>query len=184
MGRGHGADRSVAAMAAAASRLLPTYSIQVKTLRRLRTAGSQFVRVEHVHVNEGGQAIVGPVKLAQPRCSCSERCVMRCMMCGDDIVLTEAMPAEAGGVQGFETQTHHCPACHGTERRFIFVGRKTDCGDGGSKTAALARAAHPKKGKVSHHVNGADKTPVHPRLSIKLSAVPAKEKSGSDHEKG
>jgi hypothetical protein len=23
--------------------------------------GSQFVRVEHVHVNEGGQAVIGPV---------------------------------------------------------------------------------------------------------------------------
>jgi hypothetical protein len=27
--------------------------------RRLRNGGSQFVRVEHVHVNEGGQAVVG-----------------------------------------------------------------------------------------------------------------------------
>jgi hypothetical protein len=43
------------------------------------------------------------------------------MTCGDDMVLIEAMPAEMGGVQGFEMQTHHCPACRGTERRFIFV---------------------------------------------------------------
>jgi hypothetical protein len=42
-------------MAAAAARLLRTYAIQVETLRRLRNGGSQFVRVEHVHVNEGGQ---------------------------------------------------------------------------------------------------------------------------------
>ena len=40
------------------------YSVQVETLRRLRHGGDQYVRVEHVHVNEGGQAIVGNVKTA------------------------------------------------------------------------------------------------------------------------
>jgi hypothetical protein len=30
-------------------------------LRRLRNGGSQFVRVEHVHVNDGGQAVIGAV---------------------------------------------------------------------------------------------------------------------------
>ena len=38
-----------------------TYVTQVETLRRLRHGGSQYVRVEHVHVNEGGQAIIGNV---------------------------------------------------------------------------------------------------------------------------
>jgi hypothetical protein len=33
-----------------------------EVLRRLRDGGQQFVRVEHVHVNDGGQAIVGNVK--------------------------------------------------------------------------------------------------------------------------
>jgi hypothetical protein len=108
---------------------------------------------------------------------------MRCLMCGDDMVLTAAIPAEAGGVQGFETQTHQCPACRGTERRFIFVGRNTDFREGGSKTATLARAAHPIKGNVSHHVNGAHKTPVHPRSSINVFAAPPKQKSGSGHER-
>ena len=28
-------------------------------LRRLRNGGSQVVRVEHVHLNEGGQAAIG-----------------------------------------------------------------------------------------------------------------------------
>jgi hypothetical protein len=46
----------------AAARLLRTYAIQVETLRRLRNGGSQFVRVEHVHVNEGGQAVIGNLK--------------------------------------------------------------------------------------------------------------------------
>ena len=38
------------------------YATQVETLRRLRNGGSQVVRVEHVHVNEGGQAIIGNVR--------------------------------------------------------------------------------------------------------------------------
>jgi hypothetical protein len=62
LGGGHGPDRNVAAKASAAARLLRAYAGQVEALRRLRTGGSQFVRVEHVHVNEGGQAIIGNVK--------------------------------------------------------------------------------------------------------------------------
>jgi hypothetical protein len=58
----HGGDRSVAAMASAAARLLRAYATQVEALRRLRNGGSQTVRVEHVHVNEGGQAIIGNVQ--------------------------------------------------------------------------------------------------------------------------
>jgi hypothetical protein len=33
-----------------------------EVLRRLRNGGSQFVRVEHVHVHEGGQAVIGNVR--------------------------------------------------------------------------------------------------------------------------
>jgi hypothetical protein len=54
----------VVALATAAARLLRAYSVQVETLRRLRHGGDQYVRVEHVHVNDGGQAIVGNVKSA------------------------------------------------------------------------------------------------------------------------
>ena len=53
--------RTVAAMASAAARLLRAYATQVEALRRLRIGGSQTVRVEHVHVNEGGQALIGNV---------------------------------------------------------------------------------------------------------------------------
>jgi hypothetical protein len=38
------------------------YATQVEVLRRLRHGGQQVVRVEHVHVNEGGQAVIGNVK--------------------------------------------------------------------------------------------------------------------------
>src|SRR6188472_4378323 len=62
LGGGHGPDRSVATTASAACRLLRSYATQVEPLRRLRNGGSQFVRVEHVHVNEGGQAVIGNVK--------------------------------------------------------------------------------------------------------------------------
>ncbi len=40
---------------------LTTFTRQVETLRRLRANGAQTVRIEHVHVNQGGQAIVGQV---------------------------------------------------------------------------------------------------------------------------
>ena len=44
------------------ARLLRAYAAQVEALRRLRNGGSQIVRVEHVYVNEGGQAIIGNVR--------------------------------------------------------------------------------------------------------------------------
>jgi hypothetical protein len=61
LGGAHRGDRSVAAMASAAARLLRAYATQVEALRRLRNGNSQTVRVEHVHVNEGGQAVIGNV---------------------------------------------------------------------------------------------------------------------------
>ena len=62
LGGALGGDRTVAAMASAAARLLRAYATQVEALRRLRHGGSQTLRVEHVHVNEGGQAIIGNVR--------------------------------------------------------------------------------------------------------------------------
>ncbi len=58
---GASGDRTVAAMASAAARLLRAYATQVEALRRLRNGNSQTVRVEHVHVNEGGQVLIGNV---------------------------------------------------------------------------------------------------------------------------
>jgi hypothetical protein len=68
LGGAHGPTRSITARASAAARLLRAYVLQVEALRRLRNGGSQFVRVEHVHVNEGGQAVIGNVK---PAAKCS-----------------------------------------------------------------------------------------------------------------
>ena len=63
---GGGTEHRVAALASAAARLLRAYSVQVETLRRLRHGGDQHVRVEHVHVNEGAQAVIGNVRASEP----------------------------------------------------------------------------------------------------------------------
>jgi len=44
-----------------AIKLLRTYTAQMEALNRHRGKGQQKVTVEHVHVHEGGQAIVGAV---------------------------------------------------------------------------------------------------------------------------
>ena len=44
-----------------AVKLLRTYTAQVEALAKLRRGGEQTVRVEHVHVYPGGQAVVGNV---------------------------------------------------------------------------------------------------------------------------
>lgn len=44
-----------------ATNLLRTFNSQVEVLRKRRNGGSQKVYVEHVHVHEGGQAVVGNV---------------------------------------------------------------------------------------------------------------------------
>ena len=62
LGGGHGPDRNIALKASAVSRLLRGYTAQLEILRRLRNGGTQVVRVEHVHVNEGGKAIIGNVR--------------------------------------------------------------------------------------------------------------------------
>ena len=44
-----------------AVKLLRTYTTQIETLAKIKRGGEQTVRVEHVHVYPGGQAIVGAV---------------------------------------------------------------------------------------------------------------------------
>jgi len=45
-----------------ATRLLRTFAMLVETLKKYRSSGEQKMTVEHVHVNAGGQAIVGHVE--------------------------------------------------------------------------------------------------------------------------
>jgi hypothetical protein len=49
-----------------AVKFLRTYTAQLEVLAKLRRGGEQTVRVEHVHVHSGGQAIVGAVNGAGP----------------------------------------------------------------------------------------------------------------------
>ena len=62
LGGGHGTERRVVALASAAARLLRAYSGQVEALRRLRHGSDQYMRVEHIHISEGGQAVIGNVR--------------------------------------------------------------------------------------------------------------------------
>jgi hypothetical protein len=62
MDSGFGTERRIAAFGSTAARLMKTFVMQIELLRRLRNGGQQFVRVEHVHVNDGGQAVIGNVK--------------------------------------------------------------------------------------------------------------------------
>jgi hypothetical protein len=59
---GGGSERRVIALGTTAARLLKAFALQAEALRRRRGGGQQYVRVEHVHVNDGGQAIIGNVK--------------------------------------------------------------------------------------------------------------------------
>ena len=48
----------------ALNKLARTFAMQMEALKRYRTGGEQKVTVQHVSVNEGGQAIVGNVNQA------------------------------------------------------------------------------------------------------------------------
>lgn len=47
------------------NKLARTFAAQVETLKRYRTGGEQKVLVQHVHVSEGGQAVIGDVSTGE-----------------------------------------------------------------------------------------------------------------------
>jgi len=61
IGGAGGGPQRLPGLASATAKLLRAYCTQVETYRRLRGGGEQNIRVEHVHVHEGGQAIVGVI---------------------------------------------------------------------------------------------------------------------------
>jgi hypothetical protein len=61
---GSAGERRVVAISCASARLSQAFAAQMEAYRRLRNGGSQFVRVEHVHINEGAQAVIGNIKQA------------------------------------------------------------------------------------------------------------------------
>jgi hypothetical protein len=54
----------------AAARLMRAYATQVEVLRRWCNGGQQFMRIEHVHVNDGDQAVIGNVQQQDTRGVC------------------------------------------------------------------------------------------------------------------
>jgi hypothetical protein len=66
-GGAYGGDRHVALMASAVAKLLKAFATQVETLRRLRSGGTQVIRIEKVEVSETAQAIIGNVSLQQQK---------------------------------------------------------------------------------------------------------------------
>ena len=53
------------AYSTAAATLTRTYAQQLETLRRLRGSGAPHVKVEHVHIDDEGRAVIGNVALDQ-----------------------------------------------------------------------------------------------------------------------
>jgi len=56
-----GTPEQMQAHGALATKLLRTFTAQTEALAKVKRGGEQTVRVEHVHVYPGGQAIVGAV---------------------------------------------------------------------------------------------------------------------------
>jgi hypothetical protein len=65
LGPATGTEDHVCRFAAAAARLMRAFTTQFEAYRRLRHGGDQFVRVEHVHINQGGQAVIGNVRASE-----------------------------------------------------------------------------------------------------------------------
>jgi hypothetical protein len=61
LGPAGGTEDHVSRFATAAARLIRAYTMQIEAYRRLRHDGDQHVRVEHVHINQGAQAVIGNV---------------------------------------------------------------------------------------------------------------------------
>lgn len=49
-------------MASAGARLLKAFAAQIEALRRVRHGSSQYMRIEHIHLEPGAGAIFGKVE--------------------------------------------------------------------------------------------------------------------------
>ena len=50
---------------------------------------------------------------------------MRCLVCNSEMLLIEAVQADANTLPGFQHHTFLCSPCHDVERRLVFTGVKT-----------------------------------------------------------
>ena len=55
------------------NKLARTFAAQVEALKRYRSGGEQKMTVQHVHVAEGGQAVIGNVSTPTPGGGASEK---------------------------------------------------------------------------------------------------------------
>lgn len=84
-----------------ANRLSRSYAALLQTLDKRRNQGQQTVRVEHVHVHAGGQAIVGPVSAGAVAAPVSDD--PKALGYAPDLIQgtpAHLMPAGAGGEEG------------------------------------------------------------------------------------
>jgi hypothetical protein len=65
----HEQYRTVAALMSAAAKLVKASAVQMEMLRRLQGGSSQHLRVEHVYIHQGAQAVIGDVKVSRSACS-------------------------------------------------------------------------------------------------------------------
>jgi hypothetical protein len=60
-GGAYGGTRNVTIVAAAGARLMKAFTSQVEAMRRLRSGGTQIIRVERIEVSDNAQAIIGNI---------------------------------------------------------------------------------------------------------------------------
>jgi 23S rRNA G2445 N2-methylase RlmL len=51
--------------------------------------------------------------------------MMRCLVCNSEMLLIEAVQADANTLPGCQRHTFLCSSCHDVERRLVFTGVKT-----------------------------------------------------------
>lgn len=56
------ASTEAARLMNASAKMMQTYQQGLSTLQRIRTGGQQTIQVQHVHVSQGGQAVIGNVQ--------------------------------------------------------------------------------------------------------------------------
>jgi hypothetical protein len=60
-GGAYGGDRQLARVVSAGARLMNAFANQVETMRRLRSGGTQVIRVERIEVSDTAQAIISNI---------------------------------------------------------------------------------------------------------------------------
>src|SRR5438874_11415468 len=99
---------------------------------------------------------------------------MRCLACGNDMVLTESEPQDS--LLDFEYYTFKCPSCGDTERRLLPRGRVpiTKILRSTAATPPPLRKPQEKIGRKEYH------TPVQPRPSEQWRGQPSGPKPDPD----